>query len=160
MNDFLTKVYPCCVVTGIMFRNTLVKSVGGPTKFFDFISDLELCMKFATKMDFYYIDEFLSSWRYSKTSETVSILHRRGIKLNIFYLLTKKYLNYTNNARAAYFFASKRTTLNIMAGIRTQNINLIIETVKTILYNDPYLYNKIILPFNLGFEIFKSILLI
>lgn len=160
IQDFLTQVYPCCVPSGIMFRKSLFDSVGGFDEKYNYIGDLELCMSFATKMDFYYIDEFLSSWRYSSTSETVSILHRKGIELDIFYKLTKKYLRYANNERKSYFFASKRTAINIFAGVRSGNLNLVIETVKTILYNDAYLLNKIILPFNLFFEVIKSLLII
>lgn len=158
INDFLTTVYPCCVPTGIMFRRSLFHSVKGLDKIFNYISDLELCMNFATKMDFYYINEFLSSWRYTQQSGTVSVVHRKGIQLDIFYKLTKKYLSFTKNKRKAYLFASKRTTINIVAGIRSRNIKLIFETIKTILYNDPYLLNKIILPFNLFFEVIKSLL--
>lgn len=160
MNDFLTTIYPCCVPTGIMFRRSLFKMVKGFDMNYKLIGDVELCMNFATKMDFYYIDEFLSSWRYSNTSETVSILHKRGIELDIFYKLTKKYLCYANNERKTYFFASKRTIINIFAGVRSGSLNLVFDTVKTILYNDPYISNKIILPFNLFFEVIKSLLLI
>lgn len=160
MDDFLTAIYPCCVPTGIMFRRSLFKMVKGFDMNYKFIGDVELCMNFATKMDFYYIDEFLSSWRYSNISETVSILHKRGIELDIFYKLTKKYLRYANNERKTYFFASKRTIINIFAGVRSGSLNLIFDTVKTILYNDPYISNKIILPFNLFFEVIKSLLLI
>jgi len=160
MNDFLTTIYPCCIPTGIMFRRSLFRSVKGLNRIFKYISDLELCMNFATKMDFFYINEFLSSWRYSQQSGTVSIVHKKGIQLDIFYKLTKRYLRYANNERKAYFFASKRTAINIVAGIRSKNTKLIFETVKTILYNDPYLFNKIILPFNLFFEVIKSLLIV
>lgn len=160
MQDFLTRIYPCCVPTGIMFRKSLFDNIGGFDEKYSYIVDLEICMNFATKMDFYYIDEFLSSWRYSSTSETVSILHKKGIKLDIFYKLTNKYLAYTQYKKSSYFFASKRTAINIFAGIKSGNLNLIFETIKTILYNDPYLLNKIILPFNLFFEVIKSLLII
>jgi len=160
MNDFLTTIYPCCVPTGIMFRRSLFQSVKGLNRIFKYISDLELCMNFSSKMDFFYIDEFLSSWRYTQESGTVSVVHKKGIQLDIFYKLTKRYLRYADNERKAYFFASKRTSINIVAGIRSKNIKLIFETVKTILYNDPYLLNKIILPFNLFFEIIKSLLIV
>lgn len=160
MQDFLTRIYPCCVPTGIMFRKSLFENVGGFDKKYSYIGDVDLCMNFATKMDFYYIDEFLSSWRYSNTSETVSILHKKGIELDIFYRLTNKYLSYTNSIQKAYFFASKRTAINIFAGIQSKNFSLIFETLKTIMYNDPYISNKIFLPFNLLFEVIKSLLYI
>ncbi|QQS43483.1 glycosyltransferase family 2 protein [Candidatus Roizmanbacteria bacterium] len=156
MEDFLTKVYPCCVPTGYMFRKSLYDELGKPDEQFGYIGDVELCMSFATKQDFYYLDEYLSSWRYSPTSETVSILHKKGTVLDIFYRVTHKYLHYTNNIQKAYFFASKRTVINIIAGIRSKNIPLIIETIKTILYNDPYILNKLYLPFDILFEVLKS----
>lgn len=156
MEDFLTKVYPCCVPTGYMFRKSLYDKLGKPDEQFGYIGDVELCMNFATQQDFYYIDEYLSSWRYSPTSETVSILHKKGTVLNIFYRVTHKYLPYTDNIQNAYFFASKRTIINIIAGIRSRNLPLIIETIKTILYNDPYILNKLYLPFDILFEVLKS----
>jgi len=156
MNDFLTTTYPCCVPTGIMFRKSLFDDVGGFDKKYRYIGDLDLCMNLATKMDFYYINEFLASWRYSNTSETISILHKKGIELDIFYTLTKKYLFFTNLKKEAFFFASKRTAINIIAGIQSRNLTLIFKTIKTIMNNDPYLSNKIYLPINLFSEAFKS----
>jgi len=157
MNDFLTTLYPCCVPTGIMFRKSLFQSVKGFDKQFKSIGDVDLCMNFATKMDFYYINEFLSSWRFSQLSETVSIVHKKGIELNLFYRLMCKYLSYTTFTRRAFFFASKRTSLNILAGIRSKNPTLIFETFQTIMHNDPYISNLMLLPFNLFFEVIKSL---
>ena len=160
MNDFLTTIYPCCVPTGIMFRKSLFHSVKGFDKTFKEISDLELCMNFATKMDFYYINEFLSFWRYSHFSATISVVHKIGIELDIYYKLVHKYFLYTTSHQKAYFFASKRTVLNVLAGVRSKNPTLVFETLRTILYNDPYVLNKIILPFNLFFVFIKSLFLI
>lgn len=160
MDDFLTNIYPCCVPTGIMYRKKLLAEVGGYDEKYSYISDVDICMNFATKMDFYYIDEVLSSWRFTETSETVSILHKKGIQLDIFYQLANKYLSFAKNKQNAFFFASKRTTINIVAGIKSGNIKLIFETIKTIIYNDPYLLNKFVLPFNLFFEVIKSSLIV
>ncbi len=153
MNDYLTNIYPCAVPTGFMFRKELYED---PDPKFQFIGDIDLCMNFATKTDFYYIDEFLSAWRYSPSSETVSVLHSKGSESDIFYRITKKYLKYAKSPQKAFFFASKRTTLNIVAGLRSNNPKLIIETIKTILYNDPYILNKLYLPFDILFEVLKS----
>lgn len=157
MDDFLTAIYPCCVPTGIMFRRSLFKIVKGFDMNYKFIGDVELCMNFATKMDFYYIDEILSSWRYSLSSETISIVHKKGIELDIFYRLMHKYLPYATSQKKAYFFASKRTALNVLAGIQSNNPTLVFETLRAILYNDPYILNKICLPFNLLLEVAKSL---
>jgi len=153
MNDYLTNMYPCAVPTGFMFRRNLYQD---PDPKFQFIGDIDLCMNFATKTDFYYIDEFLSAWRYSPSSETVAVLHSKGSDSDVFYRITKKYLKFAESPQKAFFFASKRTTLNIIAGIRSKNPKLIIETIKTILYNDPYILNKLYLPFDILFEVLKS----
>ena len=158
LNDFLTTIYPCCVPTGIMFRKSLFQIIQGFDQQFKLIGDVDLCMNFATKMDFFYINEFLSSWRYTQSSETVSIVHKKGIELDIFYKLMQKYISYAPSEKKAYFFASKRTALNILAGIRSKNSTLVFETLRTILYNDPYTFNKVALPFNLLFEVIKSLL--
>lgn len=157
MNDFLTKIYPCCVPTGVMFRKSLFNTVKGFDKQFRYIGDVDLCMNFATKMDFYYINEFLSSWRFSQLSETVSIVHKKGIESDIFYRLLDKYSQYSASSRKSYFFASKRTSLNILAGIQSRNPALVLETLKTIMHNDPYILNLMLLPFNLLFEVIKSL---
>jgi len=158
MSDFLTSVYPCCVQTGIMYRKSLYRSVNSSENMFRYIDDVDLCMRFATKMDFFYINEFLSSWRYTKTSDTISILHKKGTEQDVFYRLTNKYILYADSQREAYFFASKRTALNILAGIQSKNIPLIFETLQSISRNDPYILNKLYLPFNLLSEVIKSFL--
>lgn len=156
MEAFLTKEYPCCVPAGIMFRRSLYSKSKTPDERFGYIGDVDICMQFAEKMDFYYIDEFLAYWRFTPSSETVKVLHKKGIEADIFYKLTKKYLSYTNAPQKAYLFASKRTVINIIAGLRSGNLPLIIETIKTILYNDPYILNKLYLPFDILFEVLKS----
>jgi len=165
LKDFLTRIYPCCVPTGIMFRKKYIDEVGGFDKNFEYIVDVEICMRIATKYDFYYIDEFLSSWRYTSSSETMNILHKEGIKNDIYYNLANQYLKmnsvrqlfaeneFMSLKKRAYFFASKRTSLNGLAGIRSKSLAQIIETVTTINKNDPYLSNKIRLPFVLLKEI-------
>lgn len=169
MKDFLTRIYPCCVPTGILFRKSLYDKIGGFDKKYRYICDLDLCMNFATKMDFYYIDEFLSSWRYSDSSETMAILHKKGTNQKLFYQLAKKYLNYptvkqifslSENDRIkqeAYLFASKRTLLNALAGIKSHNLKQIGNTIKTIYQSDPYLLNKIKLPGILLYEIIRPL---
>ena len=157
LKDFLTTVYPCCVPTGFMVRNSLFKQVGGLKSTWSYVADLELCMHCATHSDFYYINEVLSSWRYTPSSETVSILHKKGVNPAVFYRLTKKYSVYCKGDRQkAYLFASKRTAINISAGIKTFNFSLVIKTIKTIFENDPYIMNKLILPFSLLEEVLAA----
>jgi len=158
LNDFLTKTYPCCVPTGFMIRKSIFKKMGGFDKEYKYIGDLELCMHIATLADFYYINEVLSSWRYTSSSETISILHNTGIDSTLFYKLTKKYRLFSKcDKKRAFLFASKRTAINIAAGIKSFNLSLIVDTVKTIYNNDPYLTNKLILPFGLFFEVLRNI---
>jgi len=157
LDDFLTKVYPCCVPTGIMFRKKTFDDIGGFDENFQYITDLEICMRFAKHCDFYYIDQFLSSWRYTFSSETIAIVHQKGIELNIFYRLLKKYQPEQRIIKQSYFFASKRTSLNVLAGIKSFNLKLVIDSMMTIWKNDPYFSNKIKLPFSILWEILKSL---
>ena len=40
LNDFLTRIYPCCVPTGIMIRTDLYNKLGGFKERFSYIADL------------------------------------------------------------------------------------------------------------------------
>lgn len=156
MREFLTRVYPCCVPSGIMIRRSIFTRIGGFDKKFNYIADVDLCMAYAKVADFYYIDKILSSWRYTQTSETINILHNKGIELDIFYRLSKKYNSDRKLSSEEAFFASKRTIINALAGIKSRNFKLIIKTFASILYNDKYLSNLIKLPFDLLSEVFKK----
>jgi glycosyltransferase involved in cell wall biosynthesis len=170
MIAFLTKKYPCCVPTGIMYRKECFIKLGTFDAKFKYIADLELLMRIATKYDFYYIDKYLSSWRYTPSSETVSILHKKGIDAGIFYDLTKKYLQddtimevFPKKDRAriirnSYLFASKRTILNILAGLKSKNMKIIITGIYTIWKKDPYIINKIKCPFVISREIMIALI--
>lgn len=163
--NYLTTLYPCCVPTGIMYRKECFDRLGTFDKEFQYITDVEFCMRIATQYDFYYIDEYLSYWRYSPSSETVAILHKEGINATIFYELTKKYLRdkqimnafpkeqWKKIIKDSFFFASKRTTLNIVAGFKSKNIYMVFTAIKIIKKNDPYITNKIKLPFVLLGEV-------
>lgn len=170
MKDYLTKRYPCCVPTGIMYRKECFDKLGSFDEKFRFITDVEICMRIATEYDFYYIDNYLSYWRYTPSSETVAILHRKGINVKIFYDLTEKYLKNKNVMnlftaseqqkirRESYFFASKRTMLNVVAGIKSKNMSIIFNTIKIIKKKDPYISNRIKLPFALLAEVTMALL--
>ena len=167
LKDFLTRVYPCCVPTGIMYRKECFDKLGGFDQKADFAVDVEICMRFATKYDFYYINKVLSSWRYTKSSHTVS-LHAGGFNPKIFYSISRKYLN--NNKlmasffgkdkekvqKDAYLFASKRLFLNIATGIKTNNVKLIFRTIKDISKLDRYFINKLKLPIIIIRDLIKA----
>jgi glycosyltransferase involved in cell wall biosynthesis len=168
LTDFLTKEYPCCVPSGIMYRRECFDRLGPIDVNMIFITDVEVCARFATEYDFYYIDKPLCSWRYSPLSYTVTNLHQKGLDTEIYYLLTKKLCAdpkvlalYSKEEmvglhKKAYFFASKRAVLSILAGIRTMNFPLIFQTLGLMKKNDPYPSNLIALPFNIAREIFSA----
>jgi GT2 family glycosyltransferase len=158
LRDFLTKEYPCCVPSGILYRKECFDKLGTFDKKFRYICDVELCMRFATRYDFYYLDKYLSSWRYTPSSETIAILHKKGISPKMFYDLTNKYLSQSilnmfsqgerkQIIRDSYLFASKRMILNVIAGIKKRDVKMVANTLIVINKNDPYLFNKIKLPF-------------
>ncbi|HXT84003.1 MAG TPA: glycosyltransferase family 2 protein [Verrucomicrobiae bacterium] len=170
MKDYLTKIYPCCVPTGILYRKECFDRLGSFDEKFKFITDVEVCMRIATRYDFYYIDNYLSYWRYTPSSETVAILHKKGINVKIFYDLTEKYLKnndvmslfpsseYQRIRKDSYFFASKRTMLNVVAGIKSRNMSIIYSTMKIISKKDPYFSNKIKLPFAIFYEVAQALI--
>jgi len=165
LHDFLTSQYPCCVPSGIMYRKECFEVLGSLDLDMKFAVDVEICARFATRYDFFYIDEPLSAWRYSKLSHTVINLHQKGQDTEIYYELTKKLITnpqvaaifsvaeYEVVKKNAYFFSSKRAVISIIAGIRSGNFALIFQTLKIMRINDPYRSNLILLPFNLAKEV-------
>ncbi|MDP2816125.1 MAG: glycosyltransferase, partial [Rectinemataceae bacterium] len=149
MRDFLTRLYPCCVPSGVMYRRELFDRTGGFDVSAGFAIDVEIAMRFAREYDFYYIHEPLASWRYNSSSATVT-LHNSGLDNRIFFALTEKFLqdNLTKSlfpekewkriVKAAYLFASKRSTLAILSGIRMGNWQMIRETTGIVWVSDPF----------------------
>ncbi|MEO7300309.1 MAG: glycosyltransferase family 2 protein [Verrucomicrobiota bacterium] len=168
LKDFLTRDYPCCVPSGIMFRTEIFKKFGLFDESADFAADLDKCMEAATKYDFYYIDEVLSSWRLMTDNHTAS-LHKKGLNIGAFYHITQKILKQTKAlelfpfdereeiVRNSIFFCSCRALLNGLAGIRARSPKLILETIKTIFREDKYFVNKLRLPLFVLREIFVSV---
>jgi GT2 family glycosyltransferase len=147
--DFLTKKYPCCVPSALLYRRECFETLGGLDLSMKFATDVEICMRIAKKYDFYYIDKLLTSWRCSSTSITVN-LHKTGNDAEEFYYLTEKFLydsdvfenmsglQWEKIRQEAYMFATKRCFLSVLAGIQKRNIRLIINTFKLIFKKDPY----------------------
>jgi len=168
LKDFLTKSYPGCEPSGIMYRKSCFDELGSIDVNMKFAVDVEICARFATAYDFYYINKPLSEWRYSNLSHTVVNLHQKGQDTEIYYKLTKKLINDPNVLNAlqgevyeeirkdAYFFSSKRAVLSIIAGMRSKNLALITQTIEIMRKNDPYPSNFLKLPFNLLAEVFKA----
>lgn len=166
--DFLTSQYPCCVPSGVMYRKECFETLGSLDVDMKFAVDVEICARFATGYDFFYIDEPLSAWRYSKLSHTVVNLHQKGQDTEIYYELTKKLISNPRVAdifsvaefeivkRNAYFFSSKRAVISIIAGIRSRNFPLILQTLSIMRKNEPYRCNLILLPFNLIKEVLSA----
>ncbi len=77
LKEFLVHDYPCCVPSGIMYRVEAVRRAGGFDTRSDFALDLDLDMRIAVHHDFYYIDQVLSSFRYTPISLT-STMHATG----------------------------------------------------------------------------------
>jgi glycosyltransferase domain-containing protein len=167
LRDFLTRDYPCTVPSGILYRTEALR----PTLPFDpeadFAGDLLTCMKIATRWDFYYIDEVLSSWRFMPVGHTAS-LHQTGLKISVFYAITRQILaeksvqelfrdEWGKIVRDSIFFCSCRALLNGLAGMRSRSPRLILATIKTILQEDRYLINLLHLPWWVVGQIWVSI---
>ena len=168
LREFLTRDYPCCVPSGILFRAEIFKKFGMFDESADFAADLAKCMEAATEYDFYYIDQVLSSWRLMADNHTAS-LHKKGLNIGALYYITRKILEQTKALelyppperekiiRDSIFFCSCRALLNGLAGIRARSFQLIWQTVGTIFREDRYFVNKLRLPVFVLREVFVSI---
>ena len=157
LKEYLTHDYPCCVPSGIMYRTEAVRAVGGFDVGADFAIDLDLDMRLAARHDFYYIDQVLSSFRYTPVSLT-SAMHSKGFNTRAFYYISRKTLadetamslftpaERPKLIRDSIFFCSCRVLLNGLAALKTRNLKMIRETIKVIFEEDPYWWNKVRLP--------------
>jgi glycosyltransferase involved in cell wall biosynthesis len=167
MRDFLTRDYPCVVPSGVMYRTEALAGIFPLSVEADFAGDLNLCMILASEWDFYYVDEVLTSWRYVPKGHTAQ-LHREGMKVGVFYFVTRTALENKNVQeffkddwervkRDSLFFCSCRALLNGLAGLRAGSLSLVLNTIKTILREDPYAANWLRLPLFVIQQIWISI---
>jgi glycosyltransferase involved in cell wall biosynthesis len=167
LQDFLTRDYPCCVPSGVMWRRECFTRLGYFDAAADFAGDLDFIMRVAAQWDFYYIDQVLSSWRLLPVCHTAT-LHQAGMNIGAFYYITRKSLadetvrqqfspaELKKLVRDALFFCSCRALLNGLAGLRARNPRLITGTIQTIFREDPYWWNKLRLPWFVVREIAVS----
>jgi glycosyltransferase involved in cell wall biosynthesis len=160
LRDFLTGAagdYPCCVPSGILYRAEAFQSALPLDARADFAGDLDMCMKVAPHWDFYYIDQVLSSWRYTPTNHTAR-LHKEGLPIQAFYFVTRRCLGnravqdmfqdeWDKLRRDSLLFCTWRAAvLNSLAAIRARSPKLLTNTIKTIYQEDPYRTNLLRLP--------------
>jgi len=165
--DFMTRAYPCCVPSGVLYRKECFDLLGGIDTSINFC-DVDIAARFATKYDFYYINKPLSCWRYSPLSFTVTNIHKNGESTEEYYYLTKKFIEdplvrdlftareMRSIEAKSYFFASKRAVLSILAGIQGGSPRLVWQTLKIMWKNDPYKSNFVLLPCNLFCEVMAA----
>ncbi len=166
--DFLTRDYPCCVPSGILYRGEILRELLASAPILEFAGDVDICMQIAKSHDFYYIDRVLSSWRYLPTSHTTT-LHQAGMKITDFYLITRRILSderamslFPPEARErivrdSLFFCSCRSLLNGLAALRARSPALIWKTIATIVHEDNYPLNWVRLPWFVVREVFVSL---
>jgi GT2 family glycosyltransferase len=168
LREFLVKDYPCCVPSGIMYRGDAFREAGGFDTRSGFALDLDLDMRIAARHDFYYIDEVLSSFRYTPISLT-STMHSAGADVGVFYYITRKILadkaamemfpakEHERLRRDSLFFCSCRALwLNGIAGVRARNWRIIAESLRLVFREDPYWWNKLRLPWFAVREVCRS----
>ena len=158
--DFLTRTYPFAVPSGVMFRGAALRPLLALSDEYGFCSDLALGMSVCSMWDLAYIDEPLSSWRYTPECHTAR-LHRDGMDVQLFYDLADHFLpgaasrmwfnsgNFTASdklRRDAAFFCTCRALLNVIAAVRGGNVRLLWRTVRTVAERDPCLWNWLRLP--------------
>ena len=167
LKEFLVHDYPCCVPSGLLYRTECFQKLGSFDLHCGFPIDVEICMRIATCYDFYYVDEVLSAFRCTSTSQTTN-LHKQGSDVAAFYYVTRKTLaderalglfppaERARLVRDSIFFCSCRALLNVLAGLRLRSGKLILETLRLIFREDRYWYNKLRLPWFVSHEIFVS----
>jgi len=92
LREFLVHDYPCCVPSGLMYRAEAFRQAGGFDTKSGFALDVDLAMRIAARHDFYYIDQVLSSFRYTPISLTAA-MHSGGSDVAVFYYITHKTLD-------------------------------------------------------------------
>ena len=144
--DFLTRDYPCCIHSGILFRAEALK-VALPFGPGGFAGDLYTCMKVATKWNFYYIDEPLSSWRLTEECHTAR-LHRDGMPVEEFFNILKKIWPDIGGGMfigeqfwsvwddALFFCTCRALALNGMAAWRARRPSILWNTLKIVKRED------------------------
>jgi GT2 family glycosyltransferase len=167
LKTFLVDDYPCCVPSGVMYRAAALQKVGTLDPKCGFAVDLDLSMRIAVHYDFYYIDQVLSSWRFMPANET-AISHQKGFNIASFYYITRKILADENAMnlfprsewprlkRQSIYFCSCRALLNLLAGIHARSWSIIADVFRVIWREDPYLANKLKLPWFIVRQIFIS----
>jgi len=167
LRDYLTRDYPCCVPSGMMFRGDALRQAGPFDAKADFAGDLDMCMRIAPHFDAFYIDEVLSSWRYTTACHTASI-HQTGLHIDAFYYITRRCLDdpatremfkddWDRIVKDSLYFCSCRCLLNALAGIRARSPKLIWRTMRTIMREDPYVTNWLRVPLFAIREILVSV---
>jgi glycosyltransferase involved in cell wall biosynthesis len=171
LRDFLTGQagdYPCCVPTGILFRTEAFRPALPFDAEADFAGDLDLCMKIAPDWDFYYIDQVLSSWRYTPDNHTAR-LHREGLPIHAFYYVTRRCLGnkavqemfrdeWDKLSRDSLLFCSWRgAVLNGLAAVRAGSPKRLLETIQSIWKEDPYRTNLLRLPISAMRQVLVSL---
>ena len=167
LRDFLTRDYPCTVPSGIMFRGDALRNAGPFDTRADFAGDLDMCMRIAPDYDCYYVDEVLTSWRYTTACHTAS-LHQAGLNIGAFYFITRRCLDnprvremfageWNSFVRDSFFFCSCRALLNGLAGLRARSPKIIWDMARTIMREDKYPTNWLRLPLFAIREIWVSL---
>lgn len=168
LQEFLTRDYPCCVPSALLYRNECFQKLGLFDPEANFALDVEMAMRIASEWDFYYIDEVLSSFRYSDVSLTSS-MHSQGAKVGVFYYISRKSLNnekamnvFSREERpglereSIYFCSCRAFFLNLIAGLKVKSPRIIWDTVRLIFREDHYFTNKMRLPLFMVKELWVS----
>ena len=144
--DFLTRDYPCCVPSGIMFRADALKAEMPFREDAGFAGDLDMCMRLACKWDFLYKNLPLSKWRLTKECHTAR-MYQQGTDASVFYRMSERILGredvrrmfcgqYLSVARKAKWFCIKRAIgLNLLASIRSRSLGPLWMGIKTVWAN-------------------------
>lgn len=168
LGDFLTRCYPCCVVSGVLFRASALDYSGPFSDQFGFAGDLHKVMQLACEYDSYYIDAPLSSWRLTDGCHTAT-MHRTGLDVSIYYKVAHDIadrVDWCDDTGCGYclklgrdglLFCSMRAALNFIPAARRLDFRLAWRTLRTIMREDPHQKNWLRLPFALLWQAAKAI---
>ena len=143
LTDFLTCDYPCCVVSGVLFRAAALRKQVPFCEGYGFANDLKVMLTLAAEHDFYYQDEVLSSWRLTDGCHTAR-LHRDGHDVSLYYKVTDSALNdpalrrlfaregeynFSQLVQDAMFFCDARACLNFIPAAKRMDWKLLRDTL-------------------------------
>ena len=170
LKEFLVHDYPCCVPSGLLSPDGKRCKNAGPFDLScDFAIDLDMCMRIAINYDFYatLIRCFQAGRYIFPVGHTFDAASERAERGSFLFYYAKDpgksgcdesfpAAEHPKLIRDSIYFCTCRALLNGLAGLRARSGKLIRDTLWLIAREDPYLWNKLRIPWLVMREICLS----